>query len=399
MFKQMYLKDLKTGMVLTQPLLSRDGSLMIEAGTLLTDFIIGSLQDPDYMERVLPEGVFFDEMKLNVFVAEQHGALSVEDLSHVGAEETDVEADDEQKPPDPSKELLLDPEYVTVYDSVMETLRKLLDPGNVNRGLDLDAIGQLIADRQLEKLSDGARAVAQIHNMNREGSYLLHHSLHVAILAGLMGRWLHWPREHRERLVLAGLLHDVGKLKISDDILNKPGKLTSSEMEIVRHHSAYSAEILAKCGLSGEADIMAGVLQHHERGDGSGYPSGIKKEIISPFGKILAILDIYDAMAANRAYAHKVSPFEIFDRLNADMMEDKIDAEYGVLFVRKMCHALTGSWLRLTNGEKAKIIYIDQSRTNSLPIVETTEGKFYDLAHDGRVKIVELLTLSEAMGA
>ena len=55
MFKQMYLKDLKTGMVLTQPLLSRDGSLMIEAGTLLTDFIIGSLQDPDYMERVLPE--------------------------------------------------------------------------------------------------------------------------------------------------------------------------------------------------------------------------------------------------------------------------------------------------------------------------------------------------------
>ena len=137
--------------------------------------------------------------------------------------------------------------------------------------------------------------------------------------------------------------------------------------------------------------------KHHERGDGSGYPSGIKKDIISPFGKILAILDIYDAMAANRAYAHKVSPFEIFDRLNADMMEDKIDAEYGVLFVKKICHALTGSWLRLTNGEKAKIVYIDQSRTHSLPIVETPDGKFYDLAHDGRVKIVELLTLSEAM--
>ena len=67
MFKQMYLKELKTGMVLTQPLLSRDGSLMVEAGTLLTDFIIGSLQDPDYMERVLPDGMTFEEMKLNVF--------------------------------------------------------------------------------------------------------------------------------------------------------------------------------------------------------------------------------------------------------------------------------------------------------------------------------------------
>ncbi|MBE6094829.1 MAG: HD domain-containing protein [Schwartzia succinivorans] len=393
MFKQLSLKELKPGMVLTQPLVSRQGSLVVEAGTLLTEFILGSLQNPVYMNSILPEDIGFDNMKLNVFVVEQHGSLSVEDLSHVGVEVSG----DEGKLPNPNKEHLLDPYYVALYDNVMEMLCNLLDPRNVSRGLDLDAIGQLIADRQLEQLCDGARAVTQIHNMNRDGSYLLHHSLHVAILAGLMGRWLHWPREHRERLVLAGLLHDVGKLKISDDILNKPGKLTPSEMEIVRRHSSYSAEILAKCGLSGEMDIMAGVLQHHERGDGSGYPSGIKKEIISPFGKILAILDIYDAMAANRAYAHKVSPFEIFDRLNADMMEDRIDAEYGVLFVKKVCHALTGSWLRLTSGEKAKIIYIDQSRTNALPIVETTEGKFYDLAHDGRVKIVELMTLAEAM--
>lgn len=395
MFKQLLLKDLKPGMVLTQPLISRQGSLVMEAGTLLTEFILGSLQNPAYMNGILPEDVGFDNMKLNVFVSEQHGALSMEDVSQVG---TEASGEDDELP-NPNKERLLDPYYVALYDNVMKMLGKLLSPQSVSKGLDLDAIGLLIADRQLEQLCDGARAVAQIHNMNREGSYLLHHSLHVAILAGLMGRWLHWPREYRERLVLAGLLHDVGKLKISDDIMNKPGKLTSAEMDIVRRHSAYSAEILAKCGLSGEAVIMAGVLQHHERGDGSGYPSGIKKEIISPFGKILAILDIYDAMAANRAYAHKVSPFEIFDRLNSDMMEDKIDAEYGVLFVKKICHALTGSWLRLTNGEKAKIVYIDQSRTNSLPIVETPEGKFYDLAHDGRVKIVELLTLSEAMGA
>ena len=393
MFKQLHLNELKPGMVLAQPLVSAQGSLVVDAGTLLTEFVIEMLQDPVYMEEILPKNMDFSEMTLNVFVVEQHGALSVEDLSHVKP----AEAGDERMPPNPLQESLLDPEYVATYDAVMEILKKLLSKESVEKGVDLDAIGQLIADRQLDQLCDGARAVTQIHNMNREGSYLLHHSLHVAILAGLMGRWLHWPREHRERLVLAGLLHDVGKLKIPDAILDKPDKLTPEEMGIVRNHSAYSAEILAKCGLSGEADIMAGVLQHHERGDGSGYPSGIKQEIISPFGKILAILDIYDAMAANRAYAHKVSPFEIFDRLNADMMEDKLDAEYGVLFVKKICHALTGSWLRLTNGEKAKIIYIDQSRTNALPIVETTEGQFYDLAHDGRVKIKELLTLSEAM--
>ena len=119
--------------------------------------------------------------------------------------------------------------------------------------------------------------------------------------------------------------------------------------------------------------------------------------MISPFGKILAILDIYDAMATNRAYAHKTSPFEIFDRLTTDMAAGKIAEEYGVLFVRQICHALTGSWVRLTNKEKAKIIYIDQSRTNALPIVQTTEGNFYDLATTDSIKIAELLTMKEAI--
>ena len=144
MFKQLSLKELKPGMVLTQPLVSRQGSLVVEAGTLLTEFILGSLQNPVYMNSILPEDIGFDNMKLNVFVVEQHGSLSVEDLSHVGVEVSG----DEGKLPNPNKEHLLDPYYVALYDNVMEMLCNLLDPRNVSRGLDLDAIGQLIADRQ-----------------------------------------------------------------------------------------------------------------------------------------------------------------------------------------------------------------------------------------------------------
>ncbi len=392
MEKQILLRDLEPGMVLSRPILNSDGTLLMSEGTMLTDFVIGLIKSPAYLAEVLPFCDNVEEMTLYVAVPDQPEELSDEDMSHVGS----VRAADPRLPPDPHSDSLLDPEYVETYEKVLDELQRILNPKILNRGIDLDAIGTLIANRQLDKLCDGARAVAQIHNMDREGSYLLHHSLHVAILAGLMGRWLHWSAEYRERLIIAGLLHDVGKLRIADDILNKPGKLTTAEMNIVRRHSAYGADILSKCGLGDETDIVAGVLQHHERCDGSGYPGGLKKDFISPFGKILAILDIYDAMAANRAYAHKVSPFEIFDRLTSDMMAGKIDAEYGVLFVRKICHALTGSWVLLENGEKAKIIYIDQSRTNSLPIVETTNGQFYDLAHDRRAKIVELLTLQEA---
>ena len=388
--QQVRLKELKPGMILAQPIVLLDGKVLMEAGTRMTEFVISLLQNPDYMKDVLPEGASLDDMTLLVEILEQPDTLAIEDLSH-------TRQPDSEKAPNPKTDSILDSDYVETYNSVYASLEKLLNPNTIHKGIDLEALALLIADRKLDKLCDGTKAVTQIHNMDREGSYLLHHSLHVAILAGLMGRWLHWPREHRERLLLAGLLHDVGKLKISSDILNKPGKLTSSEMSIVRRHSAFGAEILAKCGLSSEADIMAGVLQHHERCDGSGYPSGLKRDMISPFGKILAILDIYDAMATNRAYAHKTSPFEIFDRLTTDMAAGKIAEEYGVLFVRQICHALTGSWVRLTNKEKAKIIYIDQSRTNALPIVQTTEGNFYDLATTDSVKIAELLTMKEAI--
>ncbi|MBR5163251.1 MAG: hypothetical protein IKW79_04440, partial [Schwartzia sp.] len=138
MFKQLHLTELKQGMVLAQPLVSRQGSLVVDAGTLLTDFVIEMLQDPTYMEEILPKGIGFTEMTLNVFVAEQHGALSVEDLSHVGPA---VKKTDEHIPPNPHNDTLLDPEYVATYDAVMEMLQKLLSRESVEKGLDLDAIG------------------------------------------------------------------------------------------------------------------------------------------------------------------------------------------------------------------------------------------------------------------
>lgn len=390
---RLLLKDLKPGMVLAQPIVLVDGKILMETGTRMTEFVISLLRDPNYMKQALPEGVSLDDMMLTVNVPEEIQSVSVED--HAQAEMADAPYQN-MPPPDPKTDKLLDEDYVRTYLEVFRDLEQLLNPNTIHRGLNLDALGQLISDRKLASLCNDSIAITQIHNIDCEGSYLIHHSLHVAILAGLMGKWMHWPRESYERLLLAGLLHDVGKLKIAKDILNKPGKLSLSEMKIMQNHSTYGVEILAKSGLSTESDLIAGVLQHHERGDGSGYPSGLKGDMISPFGKIIAILDIYDAMATNRVYAHKVSPFDIFDRLTMDMRAGKIDETYCALFMREIGHALTGNWVRLNSGEKAKIIYIEQNRTNALPIVQTTEGKFYDLSSDETKKIEELLTIKEA---
>ena len=138
-----------------------------------------------------------------------------------------------------------------------------------------------------------------------------------------------------------------------------------------------------------------GVLQHHERNDGSGYPHGTKAAEINDFGRILAIADIYDAMAANRVYAKKKNPFEVFGVLSDDIMNGRLDTEYGVLFIRKICHALNGSWLKLSNGKRAKIVYIDDSRMSALPVVQTPDGEFLDLNNTSGVKITALLNSQE----
>lgn len=386
MRKLLPLGDLEPGMILDEAIVALDGSTVMEEGTVLTRFFIGMLQDPSFYREFMPKDAKAGDMKLSIYIPEEE------------SEEPTALA--EGVPSASNKEALLDPDYVTAYMEVLIELRALLDRTTIRHGIDLDAIGFLIAEKQLDRLCDGAHAITQIHNMDRDSEdYLVQHSLHVAVLAGLMGRWLGWEREKRERLILAGVLIDVGKLKVPSSILNKPGKLTPDERKVIENHPVYGHEILTMSGMKTEQEILLAVLQHHERCDGSGYPGHLKKAMISPMGRILGILDIYDAMAANRSYARKISPFEIFDVLTADMMDGKLDAEYGVLFVKKVCAALIGNWVRLTNDEKAKIVYIDQSRTSSLPIVETEAGRFYDLATESRVKIDSLLTYREAVDA
>ena len=102
-------------------------------------------------------------------------------------------------------------------------------------------------------------------------------------------------------------------------------------------------------------------------------------------------------MAANRAYARRSSPFDVFSVLSEDIMHKKLDTEYGVLFIRKVCHALNGSWVKLSNGKKAKIVYIDESRMNALPVVQTDDGEFIDLTTRHDVKVSVLLTYKEAI--
>lgn len=131
-------------------------------------------------------------------------------------------------------------------------------------------------------------------------AYTSGHSSRVAWLARLVGRALQLPRERLQILEWAGLLHDVGKLGVPEHILNKPGKLTAEEFEIVKRHPRIGHDMLSP--VSSLQPVLAGVLHHHENHDGSGYPCGLRGDEISDEAKILHIVDVFDALTSNRSY-------------------------------------------------------------------------------------------------
>ena len=308
-----------------------------------------------------------------------------------------IDVTPEEYAPVPNKqEHLLDKAYLRCYKTCFASTQNLYYGfANTNK-IDMTELAELVrADNISELCDDGAKAVTQIHNMKRDGDNVIHHALNVGILSGVMAHWLNFRAQQVGELIMTGLLSEIGKMKISKGILNKTEKLDEEELAEVRKHVVYGYAALLDSPLKKLKNVLLGVLQHHERCDGSGYPSKLKGDKINDFGKIIAVLDIYDAMATHRSYAKKNSPFDIIKVLYGDALAGKLETRFVVVFVEKLLQSLNGSWVGLSDGQRAKIVYIDSSRITALPIVQTINDDFIDLNRRTDLKIDSLLTANE----
>ena len=224
-------------------------------------------------------------------------------------------------------------------------------------------------------------------------SYTYSHSLHVGILANKFGKWLHLEKNRLYNLTTTALLHDIGKTRIKTDILTNPESLTAEEYEEVKKHSQYGYQLLKKSGRFSKS-IMAGVLTHHERYDGSGYPLGIEAKKIPLFGRIIAICDTFDAVTTDRAYQKSISPFSAVKMLEEDF--DSFDHKLKSLFIEKIPYSLIGDEVELSNGEIAKIVFINPKHPES-PIVKV-ENEYIDLNDESDLDIKSLIKEVEGTG-
>src|SRR5690606_23577733 len=153
----------------------------------------------------------------------------------------------------------------------------------------------------IQNVSENTNVLQLFVALQAKDDYTYRHNIAVGALANLIGNWMNLDHQALMQLTTAALLHDVGKVLISESILNKPGKLTDEEYAIMKKHTIYGYEILNDTvGISHRQALVA--LQHHERMNGSGYPMGIKRDNIDLFSRIVAVADIFHAMTSNRVY-------------------------------------------------------------------------------------------------
>lgn len=214
------------------------------------------------------------------------------------------------------------------------------------------------------------------------------HCVNVAILSAVVGVGLNLDTMKIEKLTASALLHDIGKLFISKDILNKAGKLTEKEEKLLKSHPEKGYRYI-KDHYAIPVTSYVGILQHHERFDGKGYPDRKKGENISQFGRIICICDAYDNVITEKPNKKAAIPSEAIEYIMANNGQI-FDPKIVKVFLRRVAPYPLGSILKLSNGEK--VIVIENNEECSIrPKVRNIEtNEIYDLTYDWNLKNVTI---------
>lgn len=185
--------------------------------------------------------------------------------------------------------------------------------------------------------------------------YTYFHSVNVAILALIVGNALKFQKKQLIQLGMAAMLHDIGKKFTPIEILTKPALLTHEEFETIKEHPSNGYHFIKKFFPTISAITYVGILQHHERFDGSGYPAGIQGNDISIFGRILAVCDVYDALVSDRPYHKAHLPSEALEFLQGGS-GTMFDPNVVLAFCNKVAAYPLGTAVILSNGEVGIVV-------------------------------------------
>ncbi|WP_421219170.1 HD-GYP domain-containing protein [Aeromonas enteropelogenes] len=240
-----------------------------------------------------------------------------------------------------------------LYQEARELQGKFIRHLKAGEPIDITPLAE-VAEEMVDTMFTHGDAMLCLARIRAKDAYLMEHSMNVAILLANFGRYLGLERSVLKELTLGGLLHDVGKIMTPDEVLHKPGKLTDEEFAIMRQHVVHSYGILKNTkGIT--ATMLEVAANHHERLDGSGYPRKLKGDQLSLHTRMSCIVDVYDAITADRVYKTGMQPTQAF-RILLKGINQHFDAELVTKFIKCMGVYPVGTLVMLSNQRLAIVM-------------------------------------------
>lgn len=356
MIKRRYMRtrQLKPGMKIDQVVLDRMGRNLVSRGAILDEYVIESMIKLGVMSVYIQEGEYEpedEEKNICPEAEKQIEKLRTEDRSNVTLSNS-------------------------VRQRVSEGIQYIYN--NTDSPELLNATNSIAGDLMDAIESNNAVAI-DINALKTSDEYTFKHSVDVATISMILAKSQGLTKSETYEIGVAGLLHDLGKTKVPLEILNKPGRLDDDEFAVMKQHPVFGYRMVKQLPEISDA-VALGVLQHHEKINGKGYPLGANDQQISSYAKILTVADIYDALVTERPYKSAFSQRDAVEMIMSMTME--LDMSAMKSFLNSMILYPVDSIVELSNGEKAKVVRNNPHYILRPTVVGLSTGTVYDLGED-----------------
>ncbi len=374
MLKEFLVKDLIPGMFVADVTVQA-GTFSIKSG--------GFVRTPQAIQNLTNKGV----VKVIVDLAKSEhleDSTEVSPLSEQQVTETPEASKEVPKRQQPTSFQDEIGQASQLYNQAKKLQRQALSNMQLGRPIDTEAMKEL-ADGFMDSVFRNQDALACMTRMRQKDDYLMEHSINVSIIMTIFAKHLKIEQSIIHELATGALLHDLGKINVPDEVLHKPGRLSDTEMQIMRSHVMLGYNILQQSkGLSSIA--LEVVLDHHERIDGTGYPNKKNSTSLSKYSKMISICDTYDAITASRVYQNARTPIMAFKILRKESGTG-FDADLVAEFINCMGIHPVGTLVQ-TKSNKLGIV----TKPNFVNPLCSVVKVFYSLANKGYIpsKVIDL---------
>ena len=242
------------------------------------------------------------------------------------------------------------------YQATKLQVKQLFASAHLGQAMSMKDAQAVVKDC-VDRVITNPNAILWLTRLKHQDEYTAEHSVNVCLLSIALGKQVGLAPFELENLGICGLMHDIGKMKVPNEILNKPGRLDPEEFAEMARHTTYARQLLM-----GRSDIYPGAVDvafsHHERLDGKGYPRGIDSTKISQFTRIVTIVDAYDAMTSDRCYKPGMSSLDAMRILNKNR-GTQFDEDLVREFISLIGLYPPGYLMEMSNGEVGIILSAD----------------------------------------